>query len=105
VPDWAWLSKKAITEKTAPILVRLINQVAQRFDAEVMEKVTAQSVPFVGALGGALVNAVFTEHFNTVARYHFGLRRLELTCGESVVQDAYQKEFEALRKQEAPYSR
>jgi hypothetical protein len=38
---------------------------------------------------GAAINAAFLDHFNRVARYHFGIRRLERIYGVDVVQGAY----------------
>lgn len=73
----------------APTLVRLLAQIAARFNLTVAEKVVAQAVPVVGAAGGAFVNVAFMEHFNTVARYHFGIRKLERQYGVEKVQAAY----------------
>ena len=82
---------EAISRGTAPVLIRLLNQIASRFQLVVTQKVAAQAVPIVGAASGALINAAFTDHFNTVARFHFGIVRLEKECGKDVVQTAYQQ--------------
>jgi hypothetical protein len=79
----------AVAKGTAAALVRLIAEVAARFNLVVSEKLIAQSVPVVGAVGGGLINAAFSDHFNTVARYHFGLRKLERHYGADAVQEAY----------------
>lgn len=95
-----WTSRLAFTdlirhaareiEKTSgPLLVRFLAQIASRFELVVSEKAMAELVPVVGALGGGAINAAFTEHFNTAARFHFGLRALERTYGEDVVRAAY----------------
>jgi hypothetical protein len=52
-------------------------QVAARFGVPVSEKVMAQSVPVIGAAGGAAINVVFINHFQDLARGHFIVRRLE----------------------------
>jgi hypothetical protein len=81
----------AVAKGTAPMLVRLINQIASRFQVVVTEKVVAQAVPIAGAASGALVNAAFSEHFNTVARFHFGIVELERKYGKPAVQSAYEE--------------
>ena len=73
----------------APTLVRLLARIASRFNLTVADKVVAQAVPVVGAAGGAFVNVAFMDHFNTVARYHFGIRKLERQYGAEWVQAAY----------------
>jgi hypothetical protein len=78
----------------SPALVRLVAEVAKRFNVVVSQKLMAQAVPAIGAVGGALVNVAFNAHFDRVARYHFGIRALERKYGLDVVQAAYQKALE-----------
>lgn len=73
----------------APALVRLISQIATRFSIPVTEKAAAQAVPVIGAVGGALINTLFIDHFQNIARGHFVVRRLERTYGIDVVRGAY----------------
>ncbi|HYY84827.1 MAG TPA: EcsC family protein, partial [Beijerinckiaceae bacterium] len=73
----------------APALVRLAAQIASRFGVVVSQKVAAQAVPVVGAIGGAAVNAAFMNHFRAIARGHFTVRRLERAYGKAPVQVAY----------------
>ena len=75
----------------APALVRLVAQIAARFGVVVSQKAAAGAVPIVGALGGAAVNAAFIEHFRTVARAHFTIRRLERSYGIEAVRAAYER--------------
>lgn len=82
---------EALTRGTAPALLRLISVVASRFQVTVTQKVAVQSVPVLGAAMGALVNAAFTDHFNRVARYHFGIVALEKRYGAERVQAAYER--------------
>ena len=70
-----------LVKGAAPTLVRLVAQIAARFNLTVAEKVLVQAVPVVGAAGGAFVNVAFMDHFNTVARYHFGIRKLDASTG------------------------
>ncbi len=75
---------------SAPSLVRFLAQIAARFGIVVSQKVAATAVPIIGALGGAAVNAAFMQHFRTVARAHFTVRRLERTYGKAAVRAAYE---------------
>jgi hypothetical protein len=89
VADFA-LDKGAIRER-APFLVRFITQIAGRFGVVVSQKMAAQAVAVLGALGGAAVNLAFTEHFQDVARAHFTVRRLERVYGADVVRNEYDR--------------
>lgn len=85
------IARRGLVEEGAPALVRLIVQVAQRFSVQVSEKVAAQAIPAIGAAGGALVNTVFIDHFQTMARGHFIVRRLERRYGREMVEAAYRE--------------
>lgn len=73
----------------APPLVRFIAGVAERFGVVVSEKVAAQAIPVIGAVGGAVVNVLFIDHFQDIARGHFTVRRLERAYGPELVRKAY----------------
>ena len=90
--------EKALVQGSAPALVRFIATVAARFDLVVTEKLVLQSLPVLGALGGAAINASFTDHFNTVARYHFGLRKLERQYDEESVRAEYRRALDPSSK-------
>jgi len=77
--------------QSAPVVVKLVSQIAARFGVIVSEKIAAQAAPILGAIGGAAVNAVFAEHFQTLARGHFIVRRLERAHGPSVVAFEYRR--------------
>lgn len=83
------VAQKGLTHKGAPAILRLITAVAARFSINVTEKAAAQAVPVVGAIGGAVINALFIEHFQNMARGHFIVRRLERAHGREVVKAAY----------------
>jgi EcsC protein family len=77
------LSLQEITEITTEDREALLN--AARFGVVVSQKVAAQALPVVGALGGAAVNYAFIEHFQDIARGHFTVRRLErIYCKERI---------------------
>lgn len=83
------IAEKGLAQKGAPALVRLISAVASRFSINVTEKAAAQSVPVVGAVGGAIINTLFIDHFQNMARGHFIVRRLERVHGEEVIRSAW----------------
>jgi len=89
VADFA-LDKGAIREG-APFLVRFLTQIASRFGVVVSQKIAAQAVAVVGAVGGAAVNLAFVEHFQDIARGHFTVRRLERVYGADVVRAEYDR--------------
>ena len=80
-----------------PALARFIAVIAERFGITVSEKVVAEAVPVVGAVGGGAINLVFINHFQQVAHGHFTVRRLEREYGEDVVREEYQREVGNLR--------
>ena len=85
----AWLATDASRRKSQPMLIRLIQTIASRFSIVVKEKVIAQAVPFIGAVGGATINATFMDHFQEKAEGHFIFRRLERKYGPDVVEEEY----------------
>ena len=84
-----YMAQRGLTQEGAPALIRFITQVATRFGIPVTEKVMAQSVPVIGAAGGAVINLLFIDHFQDVARGHFIVRRLERVHGPETVKAAY----------------
>ncbi len=84
-----YMAKSGSVDATAPPLVRLITEISKRFGVVVSEKVAAQAIPVVGAVGGALINTYFIDHYQELARAHFTVRRLERVHGSAVVRSAY----------------
>jgi hypothetical protein len=89
---------EAIARGTAPVLVNFLGQIAGSFNIVVSQKFVAQSMPVIGAETGAVINAAFSDHFNTVAWFHFGIRKLERQHGQELVQEAYKAELQALKR-------
>ena len=85
------IASQGISKEAAPVLVKLIEQVATRFGIQVSQKMAAQAVPVIGAAGGALINTLFMDHFQDMAHGHFTVRRLERKYGEEVVRLAYEQ--------------
>jgi hypothetical protein len=87
----AYITERGIAEETAPMIVRLIAEIASRFGIVVSEKAAASAVPVIGAAGGALINTIFMDHFQDMAHGHFTVRRLERQYGKETVQEVYRK--------------
>lgn len=84
-----FIAERGLAKEGAPVIVRLISQIATRFGVNVSEKAAAQAIPAVGAVGGALVNLAFIDHFQNMARGHFTVRRLERIYGSEAVEREY----------------
>jgi hypothetical protein len=86
-----FIAERGVIKEGAPVIVRFITQVASRFGLVVTQKVAAQALPIVGAVGGAVVNYAFMEHFQDMARGHFVVRRLERAYGEKFIKAEYKR--------------
>jgi hypothetical protein len=86
-----YIAEKGMIKQGAPVLVKFINAVATRFGIVVSEKVVAQAIPLIGAAGGAVINAIFIDHFQDIARGHFIVRRLERSYGKELIKKEYEK--------------
>ncbi len=83
-------------KKAAQCVGAFITLVASRFGLVVRQKIAAQSIPVVGALGGAAINYAFINHFQSVAQVRFTIRRLERKHGKDILCAA----FEQIRRDE-----
>jgi hypothetical protein len=84
-----FLVKKTLTDEGAPILLRFIAKIAERFGIQVTEKAAAQAIPAIGAAGGAIINTIFMDHFQDMARGHFIVRKLERKHGKEPIEKLY----------------
>jgi len=85
-----YLAQQGVINQSAPAVIRFITQVAQRFNVQVSHKLAATAVPVIGAASGALINMLFINHYQEMARGHFTVRRLERIYGEKAVRIAYE---------------
>jgi hypothetical protein len=83
------LAARGLAQEGAPALARLVSQLAARFGMIVSQKAAAQAVPIIGAVSGAAINLAFTEHFQTMARGHFAMRRMERIYNPVLVRAEY----------------
>ena len=49
----------------------------------------AQAVPAIGAAGGAIINTIFIDHFQDMAKGHFVVRKLERLYGKDEIKRLY----------------
>ena len=74
---------------TGPALQSLIAKVAPRLAAALGPKLFAQSVPLLGAVAGAGLNAAYIRYYREIADIRFGLLRLAERHGPETVLMAF----------------
>ncbi len=83
------IATKGLSEEIAPLMVSLISKIAERFGVQVTQKAAAQAIPAIGAAGGSIINTLFIDHFQDMAKGHFTIRKLERIYGEDEVKSVY----------------
>jgi len=86
-----------IEKGTAPALINFIARIASYFEIVVTEKLVAEAIPVVGAIGGASINVAFCDYFGQAAKYHFGILKLESIYGKEFISEIY-NEFQQTKK-------
>jgi hypothetical protein len=72
-----------------PAIIQMIRAISARFGVVISDKAAAQMVPIAGALSGAMLNLIFINHYQDVARGHFIVRRLERQYGIDPIREVY----------------
>jgi hypothetical protein len=85
----ATISRRGLVDRTAPAIARFVSAIASRFGVVVSEQAAAKAVPVIGAASGAMINVLFIDHFQDMARGHFIVKRLEAKYGKDTVESAY----------------
>ncbi len=83
------ISERLVAKGVAPQISRLLSQIGARYGIVVSNKIAAQAIPVIGALGGAAINTVFINHFQAMARGHFIIRRLERKHNKEEIEKLY----------------
>lgn len=86
----AGLVERTVLDASAPVVTRMVSEIASRFGLVWSERFVAGGVPVLGALGGATLNMIFMDHFERVAQGHFTIRRLEREHGREFIGELYQ---------------
>jgi hypothetical protein len=95
--SYAPLHLGATGAKNIPGGIEFIRATAARFGATISDSVAIKLIPIAGAVSGALLNLVFMQHYQDIARGNFIVRRLERRYGADTVRIAY----ELLAREEA----
>lgn len=82
---------QSLLKSSSNPVMRLIAVVASRYSIQVSEKFIAQAIPVVGAVGGGSLNFLFLNHFQSIAKAHFTIRKLERKYSEDLVRDVYEQ--------------
>jgi len=84
-----FIASKGMVEEGSPVLLKLVIKIAQRFGVQIGEKSAAQAMPIIGAAGGALINTLFIDHFQDMAKGHFIVRKLERKYDADFIKKMY----------------
>ena len=84
-----FIVEKGIIEEGAPVLLKLVTKIAKRFSIQISEKAAGQSIPLIGAAGGAIINTLFMDHFQDMATGHFIVRKLERKYDPTKIKGTY----------------
>jgi len=83
------IAQKGLSNELSPVLIQFISTLAERLGIQVSEKIAAQAVPIIGALGGVAINSIFIDHFQDMAKGHFTIRKLERKYGREQMKLLY----------------
>ena len=85
----AHITSHSFKKEGAPAVIKLINKIAERFSLNVTDKVAGQLVPIIGAIGGALINTIFMDHFQNMARGKSTMRSVWLCRRNDAIGSLY----------------
>lgn len=85
------VANKGSLHGSSALALRALAPLVNRFGAVVSQKLAAQTIAVLGAVGGAAINLAFVEHFQEAARGHFAVRRLERIYGAEAVRAEYDR--------------
>jgi hypothetical protein len=83
------MMQRGAINASSPIIARLVGEIVSRFGFAVSDRFASGIVPVLGAVGGAAINVIFTDHFQRVAHGHFTIRRLEREHGAEMIRQHY----------------
>jgi len=94
-----FIAERGIMEESTPIAIRMMANLVSRFGVFITDKMAAEMVPILGAVGGAAINLLFIRHFQATAWGHFTVRRLERKFGGELVKKGYERVLRELRNE------
>ena len=79
--------------RASPLLGSMVRRLSNRgiVGSIARRKATIVATLVLGAAGGAVINTLFISHFQSVARGHFTIRRLERIYGQPAVRALYDR--------------
>jgi len=86
---------------TGPALQKIIATIAPRLATAMGQKLMAQTVPVLGAVSGAALNAAYLGYYREMARIRFALLRLAQTHGAGPVLTAFRVACEPAKIRQA----
>ena len=84
-----FVARYGMSHESAPALLRFVSLIAARFGVLVTEQIMAKALPVIGAVTGSAINLLFITHFQSMARGHFIVRRLERRYTPALVRTVY----------------
>lgn len=82
---------------TGPALHSLLARIVPGFATILSQKLAAQTVPVLGAITGAGLNAAFLTHYRELAHIRFGLLRLTVLHGAEPVRAQFERDLQSLK--------
>lgn len=82
------LAKGITTDKAGSWIAQYVAQILEIFRISLTSKTAALIIPVLGAASAATLNILFTNYYQTIARGHFIVMRLEDKYGRDVVKNA-----------------
>ncbi|WP_159990244.1 EcsC family protein [Pelistega ratti] len=80
-----------IIEPVSKAMIKLIQAVAQRFGVVLTEEAAAKLVPGLGAVTGSMLNTMFVDYYQDMAKGHFMVKKLEQKYSEELIKTEYQR--------------
>ena len=74
-----------------PGSIELARAIAARFGVVISDHAAVRAIPVAGAVSGAMLNLIFMNHYQDVARGHFIVRRLERAYGNDRIRELYEQ--------------
>ncbi|MBN2803097.1 MAG: EcsC family protein [Deltaproteobacteria bacterium] len=85
------IASKNTSRAASSAIAKFITVISNRFGVQVSEKAAAQMIPAIGGAGGAVINTLFIDHYQNMAKGHFIIRRLEKKYGYEEIKRKYQE--------------
>jgi len=91
------MSERGIAEISTATMGNMTAQTVTKYSALISEKMLANAIPVVGAIGGATVNIIFLNYFKKLAEGHFTIRKLERIYGKEEVRLQFDLKLKELK--------